>query len=185
MEKERNNYYVYVHESIVTKEIFYVGKGTGDRGFRKSKRNNIWSKIAENGYSVRVVSDNLNNNTAMELEELLIKELGRIDNGTGILSNKTDGGRYNKGMIFNDEHRKKIADGNKGNTKRRGSFHSNETKQKISENRINIGIIVLDTSCGVYYNTIREAAETKQMPERTLHNWLTGKSKNKSNLILV
>jgi len=45
--------------------------------------------------------------------------------------------------------------------------------------------LVLDTSNGVYYDSITEAAISKGLKNRTLHHWLLGDRKNKSSFILV
>lgn len=41
-----------------------------------------------------ILRDNLSKQDALQLEIQLIKEYGRIDNGTGILTNRTDGGQW-------------------------------------------------------------------------------------------
>lgn len=37
------NHYVYLHKDPVTKQIFYVGKGMGDRGYSTQGRNKDWN----------------------------------------------------------------------------------------------------------------------------------------------
>lgn len=45
--------------------------------------------------------------------------------------------------------------------------------------------LVLDNGTGIFYNSITEAALAKNIKGRTLHHWLSGERRNKSNLILV
>ena len=114
---------------------FYVGKGKGNRKnihFMKCDtqnkfKQNIINKIRRNGedpLSV-VVEPNLSEGRAFEIEISLINYYGRRDNGTGILSNLTDGGegtsghkqsaeivervrQFNLGRKMSDETRKKL-----------------------------------------------------------------------------
>lgn len=44
--------------------------------------------------------------------------------------------------------------------------------------------LVLNVDSGIYYNSIKEAAESIPMKWQTLQGWLTGRYKNKSNMIL-
>ena len=77
-------FYTYVHYNMQNKPI-YVGKGTGDRAY--TKRN-----YGED-YTVKIIDDNLFEETALELESFLIQQIG-IKN----LYNKIDNG--NKGRQF-------------------------------------------------------------------------------------
>ena len=71
-------FYTYVHYNMQNKPI-YVGKGTGDRAY--TKRN-----YGED-YTVKIIDDNLFEETALELESFLIQQIGiknlynKIDNG--------------------------------------------------------------------------------------------------------
>src|ERR1019366_2593970 len=71
-------FYVYVHRDAAD-HMFYVGKGTGDRAWRKS-RDELWHRyVTERSggkYSVEIVSDGLNEEEALELEEELIERYG-------------------------------------------------------------------------------------------------------------
>jgi group I intron endonuclease len=71
----------------------------------------------------------------------------------------------------------------------RGRKRNEETKQKmrlaqIGENRKSAKL-VLNTETGIYYSTIKEACLSKNIPYSTLKHIFLGRSKNKTNLILV
>lgn len=78
---------------------FYIGKGKGKRAEKaKAPGNtlfaNIVRKIRASGLEPSVVKwfDHLLEADAFHLERAYIKLYGRVDNGTGILANMTDGG---------------------------------------------------------------------------------------------
>jgi hypothetical protein len=89
-------YYVYRHYKLDTNDVFYIGMGKENnfrRAFSKRYRNNYWlNTVSKYGYSVDIVSKNLSEEDAIELEIFLIKEYGRKDLGNGLLVNMTDGG---------------------------------------------------------------------------------------------
>lgn len=68
-----------------------------EKNFRRSRsrryRNNHWHNIVNKyDYDIEVVSKNLSEEEAIELEMFLIKQYGRKDIGSGVLVNMTDGG---------------------------------------------------------------------------------------------
>jgi hypothetical protein len=89
-------YYVYRHYKLDTNDVFYIGMGKENnfrRAFSNRYRNNYWlNTVSKYGYSVDIVSKNLSEEDAIELEIFLIKEYGRKDLGNGCLVNMTDGG---------------------------------------------------------------------------------------------
>lgn len=126
---EKNNNIVYRHRRLDTNEIFYVGIGSIKRSKEKHNRNKYWSNIINKSeYNIEVVAENLDWDTACELEILLIQEYGRKDLGTGCLVNMTNGGEGSKGRfrICSEETKLKIGKANKGKK------HSKETKELIS-----------------------------------------------------
>jgi hypothetical protein len=113
---ENNDYYVYVYfnqlksgqwiykEHVFNYQPFYVGKGRRKRdimhlcpfmlAYKNVKNSTIKSIISEIGempIHYRIY-ENLTNEEAISIEIDFIKTFGRKDNGTGILSNGTDGG---------------------------------------------------------------------------------------------
>jgi len=128
---------------------FYVGKGTCKGGRIEEHRSdaianrgsnryriNIIRKIRREGGQVdyEIVSFFNDESCAFDKERELISFYGRINNGTGILVNMTDGGEGVSGRIVSKETRKKISDANKGKIVWiQGKHHSEETKKKMSE----------------------------------------------------
>lgn len=147
-------FYVYEMWNPATNKPFYVGKSTYSRkGSRKSdhlyearrvlnkkrKTNhkiNTILKILKEGYNIdfRIVFETDSENTARDKEVELIFKYGRRDNGTGILTNMTDGGEGTVGYVFPQwlrELRKKLSHGK--NNGMFGKNHSTETRQRISK----------------------------------------------------
>lgn len=105
--------YVYRHIRHDKDEPFYIGIGSDDsfkRANEKSRRNNIWRKIVDkSGYSVEILFEDLSWEDACKKEMEFIKMYGRIDIGTGILSNMTDGGDGTINKVYTEEYRKKLS----------------------------------------------------------------------------
>jgi hypothetical protein len=79
--------YIYTHETDAG-EIFYVGKGTGDRAYKMEGHNPYWERtVAKHGKVVRILEDDLTDEVAFAKEVALIEEIG-LDN----LTNITEGG---------------------------------------------------------------------------------------------
>jgi hypothetical protein len=67
------------------------------------------------------------------IEMRLIDHYGRLNDGTGTLNNRTDGGEGSSGAARSEETKRKISEANKGNQHCKGKIHTEETKQKMSE----------------------------------------------------
>lgn len=106
----RNNKVVYRH-STPCGRVFYIGMGSEDRAHDKYSRNIFWKRIKRKygGFNVEILARDLSTEQAYELEELLISEYGRRDNGTGILCNLDDGGAGVKGQIIKEKQKKKTS----------------------------------------------------------------------------
>ncbi len=132
--KEGN--FLYENDLLFNNEPFYIGKGKGNRMFIHLKKINDNSYINRNpGFYDKIreikkigsdpiiikLVENINEDTALQLEKEYIKKIGRKINLTGPLLNITIGGN-----------------GFKGCNSYRGGFkgkHTNETKKKLSEFR--------------------------------------------------
>ena len=77
-------FYTYIHLNKDNKPI-YVGKGTGKRAYSK--------RDYKEQYTVKIVEDNVTEEQALDLEELLIAQIG-IDN----LYNKRPKGGFSKAL---------------------------------------------------------------------------------------
>ncbi len=96
------HFYVYEHWRPDRAECFYVGKGSGDRAFSMRQRNRhhraVVKKLlgAELTVEVRIVANNLDEDSAHAIEMKLISEYGRRVEG-GSLVNLTAGGEGTAG----------------------------------------------------------------------------------------
>lgn len=110
---EKSNHCLYRHLKPNGK-VFYIGIGKDyQRAHTTYGRNKYWHKIVDKyGYEVQILKSNLTREEACELEVLLISWYGRVDIGTGILCNMTDGGDGTTNK--SPETRKKISEGQKG-----------------------------------------------------------------------
>lgn len=110
--------YVYRHIRKDKNEVFYIGIGSDSDYYRANKfseRNEIWNRIKNKcEILVEILYDNLDWKTACDVEKKLIKQYGRINNNTGILSNMTDGGEGTLNKIINEETRYLLGNGVRG-----------------------------------------------------------------------
>lgn len=81
---------------------YYVGKGHGDRAFRKG------SPPVER----ILLQEHPSEQAANDAEVFLISYYGRKDTGTGILRNRTSGGEGTSGLIFTSIHRARLGTAN-------------------------------------------------------------------------
>ncbi len=124
------NICVYQHIRLDTNEIFYIGIGKLTRAFdkHKNRRSKHWFRIVnKHNYKVEILYENLTWKEACNIEINLIKQYGRLDLGTGLLINHTDGGEGTRGIIQSKEHKLKRSQALKGKK------FTNEHKAKLSE----------------------------------------------------
>lgn len=69
--------YVYCHMRNDTNELFYIGKGTGNRAYNSTSRNPYWKNIVQkaNGFTVQIIAKFLTHKEAFSFESLLISKL--------------------------------------------------------------------------------------------------------------
>jgi hypothetical protein len=104
--KKQLIFYVYIILDSYNKPM-YIGKGHKNRVLGsngKFRRKTIY----------KILFSRLIEKEAFKLEHDLIMTIGRKDKGDGPLLNKTDGGEGPAGLIFSDEHKRKIGLANKG-----------------------------------------------------------------------
>lgn len=136
--------YAYLRENNTP---YYIGKGKNNRAWKKGKGEVYPPKDKS---KIIIMETNLTEIGALALERFYIRWYGRIDNLTGSLRNKTDGGDGTSNRIITEETRKKISLSSSGRkfqprteeskNKTRlsilGHKHTNETKQKISQQKL-------------------------------------------------
>ena len=137
-------YYIYAYirnnDSKTAKAgtPYYIGKGKKDR---LSNKNGHHVPVPIDKNRIVIMESNLTEIGALSLERFYIRWYGRVDNGTGILRNLTDGGDGVSGFIPSEETRMKMRLkklGKPGNS--RGKLKSEETKRKISNTNKSKGI---------------------------------------------
>ena len=116
-------YYVY---SYLREDCspYYIGKGSGKRAYTKGPKE---VKPPRDKSRVKIIKADLTEEEAFLLEKLYILMFGRVDLGTGILRNKSDGGDGSSGAIRSKETREKLRQANLGKKKPR------EVGEKISK----------------------------------------------------
>lgn len=104
---EKKEYYVYALIDPRNNQYFYIGKGKGKRylshlktkkwDFNATKLDKI-KEIQNNGYEVKIeiLFPNIDEETAFELEMIIIYKLGRTILSEGILTNMVPGGKWKK-----------------------------------------------------------------------------------------
>lgn len=125
-------FYTYAHYKAGTGEIFYIGKGKGNRHLSKTGRKNPhWQSIVNKyGFVSEILANWKSEKEAFEHEKLLItcfKDMGIK------LSNLTDGGEGCAGLIFTEKHKTNLKKSRIGKTPMKGKQHSNTTRQKMSK----------------------------------------------------
>jgi hypothetical protein len=83
--------YAYLREDGTP---YYIGKGKDQRAYKPHNGLGIPPRDR-----IQIVYSNLNEDVAYSLEKMLIAKYGRLNNGTGILRNKSDGGDSNNGIV--------------------------------------------------------------------------------------
>lgn len=108
-------YYTYQLRDPRSTKPFYIGKGKEYRAWDHLKgvdythKSNTIQKIIREGFEVQVeiLYKDLPEPIAFSLEKLFIKRYGRRDNGTGCLTNLTDGGEGSSGRVLDEESKQR------------------------------------------------------------------------------
>jgi len=127
-----NNYCVYFHKNPITKEVFYIGKGIGNRPYVNGGRGKYYNNYVKKYGKpiVSVLETNLSNEEAIELEKFYIKYFGRKNLNNGILVNCTDGGEGCEGLIHSKETKKHLSECRSGKP---SNNKGKKWKQKVSK----------------------------------------------------
>lgn len=114
-------------------EVFYVGKGKNDRAWSSKQRSRFWHSITSKApWSVCFHAIGLTEDEAVILERELIDLFGRRDVGLGPLVNHTNGGEGISGLVFTDEHRRKLSESNAN----KGKPLSDLVRRRMSKSKI-------------------------------------------------
>ena len=175
--------YAYLRED---KTPYYIGKGKGNRLYKRGSR--VFAPPKDKSRII-YLKQNLTEEEAFKHEIYMIAVLGRIDLGTGILHNMTDGGEgisnpseetrrkmseTHKGKIVSEESRKRIGEANKN--------PSEETRRKKSdanrgENNPNYGKTASEENR-------KKLSEALKNPSEEIRRKISEASKNRSKEIL-
>jgi hypothetical protein len=103
--------YLYIHKRLDTGYPFYVGISF-DKNFSRAKdmqgRNPHWKRIVKkHGYKIEIVFQKLPSELLYKKEIEFIKIFGRVDLGTGMLSNMCDGGKSITNYSPTEDQRRK------------------------------------------------------------------------------
>jgi hypothetical protein len=119
--------YAYLRED---RTPYYVGKGCGDRAYR---RNKCEIKPPKDKSRIIFLKQNLTEEKAFKHEIYMIAVFGRKDLGTGILYNRSGGGEGPSGVVRSQEFKIKLSKANMGeNNPNYGKSTSEETRKKQS-----------------------------------------------------
>jgi len=98
-------YYTYGHYKTDSKELFYVGKGKGNRAYEKDSRSDYWKNIVSKyGYTVEIFAEWKSEKDAFIHEKFLIECFKDLTN----LCNLTTGGEGCSGYIWSEEQKEKL-----------------------------------------------------------------------------
>jgi hypothetical protein len=134
---------------VLNHEPFYVGKGQGKRitehyknairDSENSHKANLIKRLHKAGLKpieVRLSSHHEIEAVAFIKESMLIKAIGRIDTGTGTLTNATDGGEGTSGLIMSEKSnrlRRQAMSGRVLTTEHRDKLSKSHTGKILSE----------------------------------------------------
>ena len=125
-------YYTYAYLRKEDNTPYYIGKGTGNRIYSTNRR----IKPPKDKSRIIYLKQNLTEEEAFRHEIYMIAVFGRIDLGTGILHNRTDGGDGVSGAIFTEATRNRMSKSKIGDKNHfYGKIHSSQTKEKISNTK--------------------------------------------------
>lgn len=105
-------FYTYVHRRADTGEVFYVGKGCGNRLNFTHQRSEYWNRVvAKHGFVAEFVAFFIENCHAMDHEVCLIAEYRAAG---AALVNHTNGGEGTSGWTHTDRAREKMSAAQRG-----------------------------------------------------------------------
>ena len=125
-------YYTYGHYKADSKELFYIGKGKGNRAHERDSRSDFWRNIVnKHDYAIEIFADWPTEEQAFEHEKFLIECFRDLT----VLCNLTDGGEGCSGYIWTDEQKSKLK---LRKPARLGAVLSEDVRKKIGLSQIGI-----------------------------------------------
>jgi len=150
-------FYTYAHTKP-DGTIFYIGKGSGVRAWKKTRRNNHWKNIVAKytNYNVEILANWKTEQEAFEHEILLIscfKDMGYK------LTNMTSGGEGTSGLKLTQEHKQKISDALRGEKNWGfGKPKPDSVRKKLSKTQKDknlIGVNAVNFKCSILATNIQ------------------------------
>lgn len=176
-----NKFYVYKWFNEATLEVFYVGKGCGNRAYEYKKRNKVFKEYYKNNpCKVHIIYNNLDEDTAFAKEKETIehyKSLGQC------IANITTGGYGGCNFVWTDEMRAYKSKYNpmKDEKQKQRMSESNPMKNPEIARKVankNKRPIILN---GVKYSGTVDAAKDLGITTQTVLTWLRRGFDSKNN----
>ena len=120
--KTPNGFYIYAYirsadsPNAKSGTPYYIGKGSKKRAWDQHRKSSCGIWTPKDKSKIIILEQNLTELGALALERRLIKWYGRLDNNTGILRNKTEGGDGGSGAIRSQSTRLKMSKARTGMT---------------------------------------------------------------------
>jgi hypothetical protein len=140
--------YAYLREN---RTPYYIGKGKGKRLYKKHHKR---ISVPKDKSRIIFLKQNITEEEAFKHEKYMISVFGRIDLGTGILRNRTDGGEGSSGAIRNEEWKRNIIKADKTHRKNKTGIYS-----LTPEKRKEIDLFCKENEIGIYAITDNERKE--------------------------
>ncbi len=155
--------YAYLRED---RTPYYIGKGSWGRIYDTKGR--PCSKPKDKSRII-FLKQNLTEEEAFKHEVYMIAVFGRIDLGTGILRNKSDGGEGAAGLLITKEIRITKSKAGKKSRELGVGIHA-RTKQQIIEDGGKGGKIAYELGVGMYARTPQQIIEDTRMGGKTTNS---------------
>lgn len=177
-------YYIYFHINPLKNEIFYVGKGYGNRSHSKHSRNKFWNHTINKykTFCVDIIENGLSENEAYKREKYWIDRIGRRDLGKGTLVNMTNGGEGTSGYKVSGETKKKMSLSTIKKYKNNKDI-AKKISKTLKDKKINckkINMLDLDGKILKTFDSITQASNEMGFNSRAINNCLKGRTKKSS-----